>query len=377
MRAIETRPEPPALGSGNAPTEHMLVAAYEEGAGWGELRLVPYAGIELDPMALVLHYGQAVFEGLKAFAQPGGGVALFRPDRHARRLRASAARMDMPGLPEEAFLKGVEALVARERAWVPDGPGTSLYLRPVMLADEAAFGVRRSRRFLAFVIATPVRSLHRPGDRPLRIRVAENHARAAPGGGGDVKAAGNYGRTILPLGEARRDGFDNLLWLDGARRELIEEVGIANVFVATRDGVVTPPLNGCILPGVTRDSALALLRAWDVPVAEREMTVSELADGLASGRVREVFATGTATLVAPVGTIAWRGREYAVPDADAPGSLAGRLARAIEGIQRGVEPDRFGWLRPVPASPGRGAAAAEPRAAGVRGRSRRPAAVPL
>ncbi|WP_434626022.1 branched-chain amino acid aminotransferase [Azospirillum sp. B2RO_4] len=335
------------LGFGTFVTDHMFVCDYREGEGWVDHRVVPYGSFTLDPAALVLHYGQALFEGIKAFRQPDGGVAVFRPDRNAKRLNASAARMAMPELPEAMFLDAVRTLLRVEADWVPDAPGASLYLRPVMVANEAALGVRRASRYLFYIILTPVAPYYSPGNPAFRLLATEEFARSADGGAGGAKTSGNYGQTIVALEAARARGYDNLLWLDGARHELIEEAGITNVFVVTGDTVLTPPLNGRILPGVTRESVMQLIGGWGRPVVEREIPIHELLRGIDDGSVREVFVTGTATVVAPVGSITFRDRTHMLPDIGGGESLARRLYDALDGIQRGTRPDPFGWSMAV------------------------------
>ncbi len=350
------------LGFGQSMTERMVVCRYDAGTGWGRAEVVPYGPFTLDPCTLALHYGQAIYEGMKAFRGAGGAVALFRPERNAARFRASAARMAMAEMPEATFIGAAAALVEAERDRVPEGADAALYLRPVMIGDEAAFGVRRSATYLFFIVATPVDSLYRAGGRPLRLVVAQDHARAAPGGGGAAKTAGNYGRTLLPLGAARAAGFDTVLWLDPVRRELIEEAGITNVFVRTGDVVTTPPLNGQILEGVTRETVIQVLRDWGVEVREEEIPIDALLGGIDTGAVTEVFLTGTATHVAPVGSITRHGVEHRVPGAALDGSLMRRVSAAIQDVQRGRAPDRWGWMWPVGtagARPGLGRTAAD------------------
>lgn len=335
------------LGFGRYMTDKIAVCRYTDVTGWEAPQVVPYQSFELDPCALVFHYGQAIYEGMKAYRGAGTSVALFRPDRNAARFRSSAARMAMAQMPEDLFIQAASDLVAAERDWIPDGPDTALYLRPVMIGDEAAFGVRRSSTYLFFIVATPVDSLYRSGDRPLRLTVTENYARAAPDGGGDAKTAGNYGRTLLALDVARKEGFDNILWLDPVRRELIEEAGITNVFIRMGDMVVTPPLNGRILAGVTRDTVLQLLKEWGVQFLEVEISIADLLRGIDAETVDEIFLSGTATHIAPVGSITRNGVEHRTEGANRDGSLMNRLSTAINDVQRGRASDRWGWMKQV------------------------------
>lgn len=333
------------LGFGKIMAERISVCRYEPCSGWGAPEVMPYRSLELDPCALVLHYGQAIYEGMKAYAQRDGAVALFRPERNAARFRASARRMAMAEMPEELFVRAAAELVTSLREWVPSEPGTSLYLRPVMIGDEAAFGIRRSATYLFFIVATPVDNIYRRGDRPLGLRAIEDYARAATGGGGDAKTAGNYGRTIVALEAARRAGYDNVLWLDPIHRENIEEAGITNIFVRRGDSVMTPPLNGRILPGVNRESAIDILREWNVPVEEREISIIELLNGIDSGSVSEVFVTGTAMHVAPVGRINYRGIDYPIDCSSLGDSMTLRISTVISSIQQGISSDLRGWMK--------------------------------
>lgn len=332
------------LGFGKHMTDYISVCRYSATSGWEKPRIAPYGTFQLDPCALVLHYGQAIYEGMKAYRRADGSVALFRPDRNAARFRASAARMAMAEMSEEFFVRAAKDLVAHERAWVPDRPDSSLYLRPVMIGDEAAFGMRRSSTYLFFIVATPVDALYRSGSMPMRLLVTEEYARAAPGGGGDAKTAGNYGRTLVALDDARAKGFDNVLWLDPVGRENIEEAGITNVFVRKGNRVLTPPLNGRILAGVTRETVIEQLRNWGLRLDEREISIGDLTSGIADSVVDEVFLTGTATHIAPVGCICWRGKDYAIDGGASTSSLAARLSKAIGDVQKGLVPDPKGWM---------------------------------
>jgi branched-chain amino acid aminotransferase len=332
------------LGFGQVIADRISLCRYAPNEGWSTPEVVPYQSLQLDPCALVLHYGQAIYEGMKAYRQADGSVALFRPDRNAARFRASASRMAMMEMPDDLFLLAVSQLVTALHDWVPDGPDTALYLRPVMIGDEAAFGVRRSATYLFYVVATPVDSIYREGGRPLSLRVTEDYARASTGGGGDVKTAGNYGRTLIALNSARAAGFDNVLWLDPTRRETIEEAGITNIFVRKGNTVVTPPLNGRILPGVNRESAIELIQDWGVALEEREIELTELLQGMDDATVSEVFLTGTATHVAPVHRIQHRGRDHVIPQGLQTHSLWRRIAQHMSSIQRGIISDERSWM---------------------------------
>lgn len=348
LSANSPLPTAGSLGFGKYIADHIAICRYRAGDGWSAPQVVPYQDFALNPCALVLHYGQSIYEGLKAYRQMNGSIALFRPERNAARFRASARRMAMAEMPERLFVQAMTDLTRHQRHLVPDPRSGSLYLRPVMIADEAAFGVRRASSYLFFVVASPVDDLYRADGRGMRLRATEDYTRATAKGGGDAKTSGNYGRTILALDEARADGFDNVLWLDPNGLDLIEEAGITNVFLRTSDGrILTPPLNGRILAGVTRETVIAQSRRWGLEVEEREISITELANGILNGKVTEVFMTGTATHIAPVTSISWRENEYRLPDTPFSSSLAGRLSIHIRDVQTGISPDPEGWMTHV------------------------------
>lgn len=334
------------LEFGKQTTDHMFRVSFTVAGGWGEPEVVPYAPLALDPSALVLHYNQQVFEGLKAFRQPDGSVSLFRPDRYAARFLKSAARMAMPPVAVDAFVAAVRALVAVDDRWVPDAQGTSLYIRPTMIATEPGLGVRASNEYLFYVIACPVGAYYREGARPTRIAVEESSARAAAGGAGEAKTSGNYAPTLLATQQATKDGFSQVLWLDAQEHRFIEEVGTSNIFLRFGDELVTPPLGGTILPGVTRECVLHLAKAWGIPATERKVSIHEVIDGCASGQLKEAFATGTAAVVSPIGELSYRKESARVDDGE-PGEMARRFYAAITDIQYGREAGPEGWMYPV------------------------------
>jgi len=329
-------------------TDAVVLCRYSDANGWDRPYVTAYRSLEIDPCALVLHYGQAIYEGMKAYRASDSSIALFRPDRNAARFRASARRMAMAEMPEALFVEAASLSVSALREWVPDAPETALYLRPVMIADEAAFGVRRSTKYLFFIVATPVESIYRIGAPSFRLIVSDDYARAAPGGGGDAKTSGNYGRTLVALEAARQNGYNNVLWLDPVQREFIEEAGITNFFVRRRNKLLTPPLNGRVLAGVIRDSVLRFATEWGMDIAEQEISIVELLQGIDSGEVSEVFLTGTAVHLAPVASITRYGVEHTLSTDRSERSLMLRLSSAISEIQRGVTPDAFGWMYRVP-----------------------------
>jgi branched-chain amino acid aminotransferase len=341
--ALKQIPDVSTVEFGKQTTDHMVQMNYSADHGWQGPRVVPYEMLSLDPSALVLHYNQQVFEGLKAFRQPDGSVSLFRPDQYANRFQRSSRRMAMPELDVDTFLASVNALVDIDDRWVPSEPGTSLYLRPTMIATEPGLGVRTSRSYLFYIIACPVGAYYKEGAKPTRIAVEENSARAAAGGAGEAKTSGNYAPTLLATQQATRDGFSQVLWLDAKDHRFIEEVGTSNIFFRFGDELVTPPLGGTILPGVTRNSVLQLAEAWGIQMTERRVSINEVVDGCESGLVKEAFATGTAAVISPIGELSYKGQDVRVDDGGA-GHLAQRFFEEITAVQYGKKEDELGWM---------------------------------
>ncbi len=330
------------LGFGKYTTDHMFLLDYTRSKGWHNARIVPYQDLQLDPTAMVLHYNQEVFEGLKAYHLPDGGIALFRPERNIARMNASARRLVMPELDPELFLQAMKELIRLDRAWLPTLAGTSLYLRPTMIATEPALGVRPANEYLFFIVMCPVGAYYREGFNPTRIYVSDSYVRAAPGGVGEAKTSANYGPTLFVSQEAIKQGYTQVLWLDARERKYVEEVGTSNIFFVIDDVLVTPPLGGTILAGVTRDSVLHLAQQWGLTVAERSMTIDEVIKGCKTGAVTEAFATGTAAVISPVGEIGYMGEDFQVADGQV-GELSQKLYDVITGIQSGRLEDPFGW----------------------------------
>jgi branched-chain amino acid aminotransferase len=335
-----------ALEFGKIFSDHMFLMEYQGGRGWGEPRIVPYGAIELLPTAVVLHYAQEIFEGLKAYYAKDGGICLFRPDRNAERLNRSAARLCMPAVPVEAQLEAIRELVRIDRDWIPRARGASLYIRPAMIATEPALGVHPSSDYLFFIVTGPVGAYYAKGFEPVRILVEEKYVRATRGGLGEAKTGANYAASILAAKEAKAEGFDQVLWLDAEHRRFVEEVGTMNIFFVFRGELVTPPLSGSILPGVTRDSVIALAREWKIPVAERPVEIDEVIRGAADGTLSEAFGTGTAAVVSPVGALSFRGREARIGNSGA-GELSRKFYEEITGIQYGEIEDRHRWVHRV------------------------------
>ena len=338
------------LGFGRVFTEHMVAAQWTRERGWHDGELRPYAPLQLDPATMVFHYGQAIFEGLKAFRQADGGVAVFRPDANARRFRASAARLAMPELPEECFLESIDTLVRQDRHWVPEEQGQSLYLRPFMIATEAGLGVRPSDSYLYLLIASPAGPYFPSGVKPVTVWLSHEFTRAAVGGTGAAKFAGNYAGSLLAQAKAAEEGCDQVVWLDGVEHTWVEEMGGMNLYFVFGRGadarLVTPSLTGTLLAGVTRDSLLQLGRDLGYPTEERLVSVDEWREASASGELTEVFACGTAAVITPVGQVRSAHGSWQVGDGE-PGEVTMRLRSATLDLQHGHAPDEHGWLRHV------------------------------
>jgi branched-chain amino acid aminotransferase len=323
-------------------SDHMLVADWEAGS-WRPPQIVPFGAISFSPALTPFHYGQAIFEGFKAHRTPSNGVALFRPRENFARMNRSAVRLAMPEIPEAVFLDGVTQLVRLDRDWLPHREGGSLYVRPVFFGVDDTLLVRPANRYRLIVMTCPVGPYF---SQPIRLLAEERFVRAFPGGTGDSKAAGNYAGGLLAARLAQEQGFHNVLWLDGAERRYVEESGVMNVFFVLDGTAITPPLGGTILPGVTRDSALTLLRELGISVQERRITIAELLSAHTAGKLTEAFGVGTAAIVAPIACIRYRQRELQFPPA-ADSSVAARLRSRLVAIQTGREPDRHHWLLPV------------------------------
>lgn len=330
-------------GFGRVFTDHMVVVPYSAGRGWHDAELRPFGPIPLSPAAAVLHYAQEVFEGLKAYRLADGGAALFRPDANARRLRASAERLAIPAVPEALFISAIRHLVSADRAWIPDAPGGSLYLRPFIVADEPFLGVRPAASYLFMVIASPVGSYFKAGAQTVTVWVSDSYTRAAPGGTGAAKCGGNYAASLLAQAEATAEGCDQVVFLDAPERRWIEELGGMNVFFVLGNGtLVTPPLGGTILPGITRDCVMTLAAAQGLRVEERPYSIEQWRDDARSGAMTEAFACGTAAVITPIGTVKGSDGEFTIGGAR-PGPVATALKDALVGIQRGQTPDPYGW----------------------------------
>ncbi len=348
-RTSQPKPKPPEadLGFGRFFSDHLFAVDYSPSQGWHDARIEPYGPFAIDPAAAVFHYGQAMFEGSKAFRGADGVIRFFRPEMHAKRMAIGAPRLCMPHPTEADMVKAAHALVQADADWVPSSPGTSLYLRPTLIATEGFLGVRPAADYRYFIIASPVGAYYGgTGLKSVRIWVETQHVRASRGGLGAVKAGANYAASLNAAQRAKKEGYDQVLWLDATTHDFIEEVGTMNLFVLLGDTLVTPPLSDSILAGVTRDSVLALAKTLGVKVEERPLAVKELRAAHASKKLTEVFGTGTAAVISPVGELAFAGEKLLINDGK-PGPVATKLYEEISGIQRGTRPDPHGWMVPL------------------------------
>ena len=336
-------------GFGKYYTDHMVVAEWTEADGWSQSELQPYAPISLDPAAMVFHYGQEIFEGLKAYRQPDGGISLFRPEANAVRFQRSAARMALPELPTEAFLESLDALVKADAVWVPDKIGESLYIRPFMFATEIGLGVRPTNRALYMLIATPAGAYFNP-ENAVTVWISMEYVRAVPGGTGEAKCGGNYAASLIAQKEAAKEGCDQVVWIDAKERKWVEEMGGMNLYFVKGKGadatVVTPMLTGALLPGITRDSILTVARDLGYKSEEAMISVDEWRDGVASGEITEIFACGTAAVVSPIGSAKSAKGTWITGDGT-PGPITMQIRNTLLGIQHGTIPDTHHWMRRV------------------------------
>jgi branched-chain amino acid aminotransferase len=350
-----TLPEP--LGFGKVFTRRVFTRHFEAGRGWHDAAIGPGSSIALAPGAHLLHCGQAIFEGTKAYLQPDGRLALFRPEANAERFNRSAERLAMPRVEPAEFVAAIEALLTLEHAWAPRGDGASLYIRPVMVATEATLEVRASRTYLHYIVLSPVGPFFAGGFQPVAVRVEEHHVRAAPGGTGAAKTIGNYAGSLVATEAARAAGYQQVLWLDAIERRFVEEAGAMNVaFVYGGGEIVTPALSGSILPGITRDSVLRLAPDLGYGVREDRLDVNTVLADIAAGRITEAFCMGTAAVIVPIGRIGHRGGDVLV-GANVAGPVATHLYRALTDIQYGRAEDPYGWTRIVDTVAGHGMAA--------------------
>jgi branched-chain amino acid aminotransferase len=337
------KPDPNNLGFGTLFTDHMLNMDHDPEKGWHNARIEPYSPFSLDPSTMVLHYGQGIFEGLKAYRREDGGVQLFRPEANFARFNRSADLLCIPRIDANQAIEHLKELVRLEKEWVPGAPGTSLYIRPTIIAADPYLGVRVSHHYRYFVILSPVGAYYPQGFNPVRIWVTMNYVRAVRGGLGEAKTMANYAASLYAGQRAHDQGYTQVLWLDGVERRFIEEVGSMNIFFVLGGTLVTPALNGSILPGITRDSVIKLARRWGMPVEERAVSIDEIFDAQAAGKLDECFGTGTAAVISPVGELKYGERAITI-SGNQVGPMARKFYDAITGIQYGLAKDPFGWI---------------------------------
>lgn len=330
------------LAFGTIFTDHMFLMDYTQGEGWHDPRIVPYGPLELDPAAMVFHYGQALFEGLKAYHAEDGRILLFRPNKNAQRSNNTCERLCVPTIPEEDYIQAIKELVLVDQRWIPRKEGTSLYIRPFIIATDSHLGVRPSHTYKFVVILSPVGAYYPEGLNPIKIWVEEKYVRAVRGGIGEAKAAANYVASMKAQEEAYEKGYSQVLWLDGVERKYIEEVGAMNIFFKIDGKIVTPMLSGSILPGVTRDSCITLCKEWGYEVEERKVSVDELEEAACNGKLEEVWGTGTAAVISPVGELNIHNRILPILDGNI-GEVSQRLYDEITGIQLGKKEDTRNW----------------------------------
>ena len=323
-------------------TDHMFVMDYDEENGWHDPRVIPYQPLVLEPSCMVFHYGQEMFEGLKAYKADDGRILLFRPDKNIERANRSNRRLCIPEIPEDIFLEAMKTVVKVDADWIPTRPGTALYIRPFVIATDPFLGVRPSHTYKFIIILSPVGAYYESGLDPVKIWIEDEYVRAVKGGIGEAKTGGNYVASLASQVKAHDEGYAQVLWLDGVHRKYIEEVGAMNIFFKINGTVVTPALNGSILPGVTRDSAIQLCKMWGIPVEERQISVDEVIKTAESGEMEECFGTGTAAVVSPVGELRFENEKMPISN-NHIGELTQRIYDTITGIQLGRIEGPEGW----------------------------------
>ncbi|MCD0487003.1 branched-chain amino acid aminotransferase [Pedobacter sp. MC2016-14] len=326
------------LPFGKVFSDHMFIAEYNDGA-WGNLQVLPYGPIPMSPAISALHYGQAIFEGMKAYRQPDGKISVFRANKNLERFNKSAARMSMPAIPEDIFMQGIAALIEIDEKWVPAQDGYSLYIRPVMFATDPYLGVRPSDQYTFALLTTPTGPYY---TKALKVKIETEFTRADEGGVGYAKTAGNYGRSLHPFAEAQKEGFDQLIWTDAVTHEFIEEAGTANLLFVMDGKLITPSVRSTVLDGVTRDTILQLAKKAGIAVEERRVSVKEVIEGIENGSLTEAFAAGTAATVTPIGEIGYNGKSYVLP-VSTPDNISNSIAKTLNDIRYGLAPDEFGW----------------------------------
>ncbi len=340
---LKDKPDFSNLGFGRIFTDYMFVMDYEEGKGWIDPRIEPYGPISLEPSAMIFHYGQETFEGLKAYKNEKGEVRMFRVKDNLKRLNRSNDRMGMPAIDVDFVFESIKTLVDLEREWIPTLPETSLYVRPFVIATDPFLGVRAASQYKLMVILSPVGAYYPEGMNPTKIYVEDEFIRAAVGGTGEAKTAGNYAASIKAFEKARAAGYSQVLWLDGKERKYVEEVGTSNAFFKIDSRIITAPLEGTILPGITRDTAIRIMREWGFEVDERRLTIDDVFEAEQKGILEEVFATGTAAVISPIGSLTYKGESIEINGMEI-GTLTKKLYDTITGIQYGTIEDPYEWV---------------------------------
>jgi branched-chain amino acid aminotransferase len=343
---FKEKPDENNLGFGTIFTDHMFNMDYNPDEGWHNPRIEPYQTLNMDPATMVLHYGQGVFEGLKGYRTQTGGVQLFRPMENVRRLNRSSRRLCIPELDENFVLEALKQLINVEKKWVPGAEGTSLYIRPTIIATDPFLGVRASFTYRFFIILSPVGAYYPEGFNPVKILVTRDFVRAVRGGVGEAKTLGNYAASLLAGDKAHEEGYTQVLWLDGVEQKYIEEVGAMNIFFVIDDEIITPMLSGSILPGITRNSVIKLGKSWGLNVSERKISIDEVLAAHGDGKLKEVFGSGTAAVISPVGEIKYGDTRITIGDG-VVGPLSRRFYDSLTGIQYGKADDLFDWIVPV------------------------------
>jgi branched-chain amino acid aminotransferase len=343
---LKSHPNDSDLRFGDVFTDHMFSMDYNPDKGWHDPRIEPYAGIQMDPATMVLHYGQAIFEGLKAFRNVNGGAQMFRPKDNLSRLNRSARRLCIPEIDEAFSLDALKQLIALDQEWVPSAPGTALYIRPTIIAMDPYLGVRASNTYRYFIILGPVGAYYAEGFNPVKILVTKDYVRAVRGGLGEAKTPANYAASLYAGEKARQTGYSQVLWLDGVNQKFIEEVGSMNIFFLIENELITPKLNGSILPGITRESVVYLAKKWGMSVSERDLSIDDVVEAHGSGKLQEAFGSGTAAVVSPVGELKYGDTEITVGDGSV-GPVSQKLYDAITDIQYGKAEDPNGWIEEI------------------------------
>lgn len=338
------------LGFAKYFTDHMFVMDWDDGIGWHDGRIVPHEPIRIEPASCVLHYAQMMFEGMKAYKRADGVIQLFRPDMNVKRMARTGERMCIPEIPQDLLISAVEALIKEDADWIPNAPGTSLYIRPFVFGDEVSFSVLPAKHYRFIIILSPTGAYYAANDGGLhttRIYVQDDYIRAASGGTGFAKVGGNYGGGMRATADAVKFNCKDVLWLDAAEHKYVEEIGTSNAFFRINDEIFTASLDsGTILPGITRDSVISLLTSWGIKVRQGKLSIYDLIDAAQEGTLQEVFASGTAAVISPIGCLTFKGKDYTVADGEV-GPVAQRLYDTLYGIQTGAVEDTMGWTYPL------------------------------